>query len=135
MGGFSHPIQSGRMTTEDQDKIAELAEEKGWGAARIAREVQRHPSTVAWFLYSRGIRPPQTRPQRQYVRAGRPIRTFGPEEDAFILAHRLAGEGLIAIAEAAAQRFGYRRSAGTIRNRLVMLAGRDDDASHLAAAE
>jgi IS30 family transposase len=119
----------GRLTDADKQRIFEL-HSNGMGPCRIARAIKRHPATVNWFMYRTGLRAPRyhaNRPQ-SYVRNGRTVRAFSPEEDAFITALRIQDFGFTEIARLANQRFGTERGVHTIHCRLVMLAAREDEA-------
>lgn len=121
---LSHEVLPGGLSEEDHDKIFELASH-GLKARAIARKLRKHPSTVAWFMYRTGLKVPRYA-SRAFMRCGRLVKPFTPEEDAFIVARRLEGLGPTAIARMATERFGHPRNMWTIANRLTMLAARDE---------
>lgn len=119
----------GGLTDEDRDRIDELVAQ-GKKATTIAREIQRHPATVHWYMYTQGHVTPTYDPKRpkSYVRNGRTVHFFSPEEDALIQSLRKQNYTLRRIAEAATERFHTQRSAHAIKVRLMMLAAREDAA-------
>ena len=124
---LTHPVRPGGLAPEDHERIFALAE-RGWKSTRIAREIEKHPSTVQWFMYRHGLKAPLYRrdPLKPVTRGGRIVKPFPPEEDAFITALRVQGFGPRKIAELATKRFGHPRNHHTIACRLVMLAARED---------
>lgn len=119
----------GRLTDEDRSRIEQLAG-RGFTSGRIAQVIKRHPSTVAWFLYSSGLKAPAPTPEiaKTYVRKGATVRRFCAEEDAFIQALRIQSFHPKKIAELASARFGGRRTEHSVRVRLTMLANREKEA-------
>lgn len=117
----------GRLTDEDRDRIDELAGQ-GMNARAIAREIKRHPCTVAWYMYSAGLKAPGPTPEKpsSYVRNGRVVHRYTRDEDAFIQVLRIQSYPLTRIAEITSKRFGTARTAHTIECRLIMLAARED---------
>ena len=116
------------LTTAEKDAITDLAE-KGYGAKRISTIVQRHESAVQWFLYRTGLRAPGYGNSQPHVRSnGRPVKPFGPEEDAALIAMRVDGVGIAEIARRITEAFGHPRNPDTVRNRLTMLAAREEAA-------
>jgi len=63
------------------------------------------------------------------MRGGRVVHRFTVDEDALIVSLRQQGVGLTAIAQRASNEFGTNRSVHSIHVRLVMLAGREEDAA------
>lgn len=117
-----------QLTTAEKDAITDLAE-KGYGAKRISAIIQRHESAVQWFLYRTGLRAPRYGNSQPHVRSnGRPVKPFSPEEDATIVAMRVEGASIGQIADHVTRAFGHPRSRDTIRNRLTMLAAREEAA-------
>lgn len=123
---LNHPVRPGGLSPDDHRRIFDLAE-RGWKSHRIAREIEKHPSTVQWFMYRNGLKAPGYPRQTASIRNGRVLKPFTPEEDAFITALRIQGFGPTKIADLTTKRFGHPRSFHTIACRLVMLAARDDD--------
>ena len=117
------------LSPAEQDSITALAE-KGWGAKRISSVVGRHESAVQWFLYRTGLRAPAYGNSVAHVRAnGRPVKPFSPAEDEIIQDLRLDGVAVAEIARRITAAFGHPRSTCTVRNRLVMLAAREETAA------
>lgn len=119
----------GPLTDEDRTRIHELAAQ-GFKAFRIARLIKRHPATVHWFMYTQGLTAPSYNPNRpmSYVRNGKTVHLFSPEEDAFIEALRIQDFTFDQIADLASKRFGITRSGHTMQCRLIMLAAREEAA-------
>lgn len=125
MSIIKHPIRPGGLSPADHARIDELAA-KGWRAPRIAREIEKHPSTVLLRLYRQGWRAPEPhRDRRVQRRAGRIVRPFTPDEDTFIEGLRVQGLSCRRIAEAVRERFGYYRAESSVWVRLLMLANRE----------
>lgn len=120
----NYPIIPGGLSDDDRDRIHELFEE-GLGPNRIARKLQKHPSTVSWFMYRQGLVRGEGGPGRAYMRNGRPVRPFTAEEDAKMLALRLEGMGIRQITRA----LGTNRRPESVSIRLAMLAAREDMAA------
>jgi len=110
----------GRLTGAELDVIETLAA-RGLSAGQIARRLNRIPATVNFAMHSLGLKAPAAR-QAVYVRAGRIVRTFAAEEDAFIAALRTGGLTTPQIAARTSERFGHPRTAATVLVRLRMLA-------------
>ncbi|MCJ2067823.1 hypothetical protein MKK75_03200 [Methylobacterium sp. J-030] len=119
----------GRPLTEpEKDAILALAE-KGYGAKRIGTIIQRHEGAVQWFLYRMGLRAPGYGNSQSHVRSnGRAVKPFSPEEDAALVALRVEGLRIAEIARRITEAFGHPRSPDTVRNRLTMLAAREEAA-------
>jgi hypothetical protein len=118
----------GRLTDADRARIEQLAA-AGQKANSIAREIERHPSTVMWFMYTQGLAAPRRHPNRdEYIRRGRVVRPFTPAEDRFIESKRVAGVPIRRIAELANEQFNRERTQHAVHVRLVMLAAREDAA-------
>lgn len=122
---LSHQVLPGGLSTDDHARIFDLAENRGWKAHRIARTLQKHPATVQWFMYRQGLAAPVYHGTKPYMRGGRLVVPFTPEEDAFIEALRVQDFGFSKIADLTNKRFGLDRSFHTIHCRLVMLAARE----------
>jgi len=116
------------LTEAEKDAITTLAE-KGYGAKRISTLIQRHESAVQWFLYRTGLRAPGYGNSQPHVRSnGRAVKPFGPAEDAALVEMRIEGLGIAEIARRVTKAFGHPRSPDTVRNRLTMLAAREEAA-------
>lgn len=116
-------IKRGRLSEIEETAIAAFAE-KGWTAGRIARRLDRHPGTINFALHRLGLKAPVARAVSYTRASGSAVRSFAPDEDAFIEALRIQGFTLQRIAEIAAKRTGHQRTAATIGIRLKMLANR-----------
>ncbi|MEX3008971.1 helix-turn-helix domain-containing protein [Hoeflea sp. TYP-13] len=121
---LDHLVRPGGLTDADHERIHELAE-RGWASTRIAREIEKHPSTVLWFMYRSGLRAPKDKGLKPYCRGGKMVYHYPPEEDEFITALRIANASLIEIARKCTERFGWPRSPHSVQNRLTMLAARE----------
>jgi DNA-binding CsgD family transcriptional regulator len=121
-----HTYVRGRLTSEEREQINTLVDE-GLKSRRIASRLNRHPSTVNFYLATNGLRKLafQRRPVF-YIRAGRKVYPFTTDEDAYIQALRVQDYTWQQIAIFSAKRFGHRRSAATIGTRLRMLGGQDN---------
>lgn len=121
----SHRVRPGGLSKTDHEMIFTLAG-RGWKSTRIASAIEKHPSTVQWFMYRHGLQAPEYREDaKPYTRNGRVVVPFSREEDAFIEALRIQGYGPRKIADLTTKRFGHQRSFHTISCRLVMLAARE----------
>lgn len=117
-----------RLSHADHERITELAG-RGFKSGRIAQILGYKKGTIAWFMYSRGLKVPIAGrpPARHYSRNGVIVCQYSAEEDAFIQALRIQGYKHPKIAELATKRFGVRRTRGSVSNRLLMLAAIDGD--------
>jgi IS30 family transposase len=116
-------IKRGRLTEIEETAIAAFAE-KGWSAGKIALRLNRHPGTINFALHRLGLKTPVERIFNYTRASGSEVRSFSPDEDAFIEALRCQDFKLQQIADLAAKRTGHRRTAATIGIRLKMLANR-----------
>jgi hypothetical protein len=124
MAAVRWTVIPGGLSDEHRATIERLAE-RGWKANRIARDLQKHPATVQWYMYRAGLAAPQYGNQKPYMRGDRLVVPFSPEEDAFIEQLRVEGVPTRQIAVRTKQKFGNDRSFHTIECRLVMLAARE----------
>lgn len=124
MRAIAPDIKRGRLSRQEKDTIEKLFDD-GVTTGQIAQRLNRHPSTVGFAVTLLGLRPPAQR-VFAYKRNGRDVRSFGPDEDAFILALRTQGFTWTKIAEITGRRTGHARSAATIGTRLRMLANREE---------
>jgi IS30 family transposase len=122
-----HPIRPGGLCKFDHEMIFSLAA-RGWKSGRIAATIEKHPSTVQWFMYRHGLKAPDYRDTKPFWRNGRLVVPFTRDEDAFITALRIQGFKPAKIAELTTKRYGNQRSHHTVACRLVMLAAREDAA-------
>lgn len=117
----------GRLSASERDRIEELAG-KGTAAGRIAQLLNRLPATVAWFMYTHGLKAPkQTDTPKTYERYGKTVRGFSRAEDEYITELRIQGLAPREIARITNNRFGTERSTHTISGRLKMLGSIDDE--------
>jgi IS30 family transposase len=121
---LTHRIRPGGLSMLDHARIFELAD-KGWKAQRIARAIEKHPSTVQWFMYRHGLMAPKYNDREPYLRNGRQVTPFTEREDDFIESLRTEGVGPSEIAERVNRMFATQRSKHTIQCRLVMLSARE----------
>lgn len=122
------PYGRGRLTDEDRATIEQLAGRMS--AGQIAYRLKKHQSTVAWFMYTHGLKAPkQTDSPASYVRNGRAVRRFSKAEDDRVTALRKLDLNAREIAERINAEFGTARSHHTIRCRLKMLAAIEDEVS------
>lgn len=120
-------ILRGRLSTDEEAEIISLAERR-FSPGRVAQKLNRHPGTINFAFHRLGLR--ELKPAKfAYVRNGVEVRSFSPEEDAWITALRVQGYTTTAIAEMGAKRWGHPRTAATINMRLTMLANRSDAAA------
>ncbi|UZE47936.1 hypothetical protein ONR75_24170 [Rhodopseudomonas sp. P2A-2r] len=118
------------MTEELRDKIDELAAAmKKPSAGKIAQQLNLKHGTVYWFMLTRGIlqKKPASYRQRAYTRNGVTINPYSPDHDRFMLALRVEGKSMSAIAEALVEKFGIPRTSHSVSNRIIMLSAADDE--------
>ncbi len=117
-------VKRGPLSASELEAIAEMGERRV-KAGTIARKLNRHPVTVSYAMHRLGVR---TLARRTfcYVRGGRVVKSFSPEEDALLLKLRVAGETPMAIAAKLGETFGHPRSDHTVRVRLVLLNNAPD---------
>jgi IS30 family transposase len=128
-------IIRGKMTDGDRAEIERLAATMARPTAgKIAREINRHPSTVGWYMLTHGLidREPRRAP-RIYYRNGRAVHPYSEEHDARVLELRSAGRIFREIAEILTAEFGIARSAHSIQVRIALLSAAPDD-DHSAQA-
>lgn len=118
---------TGRLSAAEDARIVELSE-RGLTGGQIALRLNRNPKTIVGALYRLGLRAPVYRTYSQ-TRGGKVCRPFTPAEDAFIEAQAQTGIPSTWIVPALEKEFGHRRSSGTIRMRLQMIAARDEVAA------
>lgn len=116
----------GRLTSADHSEIERL-HGRGLASGRIAQLIKRHPSTVAWYMYSAGLKAPRPSSERpvSYMRGGRMVRHFSAEEDVFIETLRRQDYSCQQIAATVNKRYGTERTDHTIKCRLIMLSARE----------
>lgn len=122
-------IIRGRMTAADKVEIERLATTMtNPTPGKIAAKIKRHPSTVNWFMLTRGLieRKPG-RATRAYQRNGVTVHPYAEAHDAFI--ERLSSQGLNyrEIAELVTAEFGIERNQFSVRIRLIQLAAAPDE--------
>jgi Helix-turn-helix domain len=120
-------MKRGRLTEQE---IASLEDLRGQGLSRqrIARAMDRHPSTIEHALVRLGLHSPKPQRQKPYVRNGVEVRPFTEDEDLLLTTLRIAGHRLSVIARAMTARFGKRRTTGTVAMRLKQLAAHAEGA-------
>ena len=115
------PVKKGRLSGDEEEMISALAE-LGRSAGQIAVRLNRHAGTINFAMHRMGLKAPVAR-SFDYTRAnGSAVKSFSPEEDAFIEALRIQHFTYEKIAEVSAKRFGHQRTPATIGIRLKMLA-------------
>lgn len=122
---LDHPVRPGGLGEDDHERIYDLSTRRGWKPGRIAREIEKHPATVQWFMYREGLIAPTGRQFTPYLRNGKLVAPFTREEDAFIQALRVQDYGTTKIAELTSKRFGHTRGVHSVHVRLTMLAARE----------
>jgi len=121
---FPETIRRGLITDDEKEQIVDLAE-RSLSASQIARRLNRHPCTVGYAMHRLGVRTLSFK-SFSYMRAGRPVRSFSREEDAYLTALRVEGLSTPKIARLVSQRFGHPRTAHTIHVRLGLLSNVED---------
>ena len=125
MHKLTYAVEAGGLKPEHHERIFALAD-KGWKAPRIAREIRKHPSTVGWFMYRHGLRPPRSvEVGHEVTRNGQTVRGFSRDEDVLMQALRVQDLSCREIAAIVSRRFGHPRNHHTVACRLVMLAGQE----------
>lgn len=117
-----------KLSADEIDAIAELRERRGLSCKAIARRIGRPHGTVIGTCLRFGIDAPNPRPllpathikRPVFVRSGRPVRAFTPEEDAMLIAAAREGKDAREIGLALG------RSPSSIRCRLMTLARREE---------
>lgn len=115
-----------RLTAAQKEEIAQLRE-SGLPFSKIAKEIGCSVSATQWTCSVLGVEhptkpyivPPRD-PDRISMRNGRPIRFFGPAEDAAVVEMSIAGGTPRAIGRA------LRRAPSSVLNRLRVLARREE---------
>jgi hypothetical protein len=130
MPSYSLPnISRGRMTSADKAEIERLATTMSKPTpGKIAAKINRHPSTVNWFMLTRGLieRKPGRAP-RVYTRNGVTVHPYTEEHDAFLEQLRSEGLKFRAIAERVTEMFGICRNQHSVQVRLVQLAAAPEE--------
>jgi IS30 family transposase len=110
----------GRLSPDEKRRIEEMSD-AGLTPGQIARRLNRLYATVNFAMTTAGLRAPKPR-RFSFVRKGRPVRSFSPEEDTLIEALRCQSFTTTKIAEIVTKRWGHRRQPATISIRLRQLA-------------
>ena len=117
-------LKTGRVSPQEREQIETLAL-RGLRAAQIARRMNRNPGTINFQMHCLGLK--EAKPvQFAFLRNGKEVRSFSPEEDRFIEGLREQGRVYREIADAAFELFGYRRTPQCIGIRLKMLANKEE---------
>jgi hypothetical protein len=118
-------IKRGPLTDAERSDIERLVSTlKKPTAANVARRLNRHPATVAWFMITRGlIERPVLYGRAAYTRRdGIQVTPYAPEHDRRIVELRTQGKKVRQIAEAISHEFGIIRTGHSVDVRLKMLA-------------
>jgi DNA-binding CsgD family transcriptional regulator len=110
----------GRMSETELEQCADLFE-RGYSTGQIAGTLGRHRATVNWALQRMGLKAPLVSNRRPFVRMGRQVRPFSPEEDELLVLRRREGAAYGAISAEMEYRFGYRRAESSLLMRLMQL--------------
>ena len=123
-----HGIIRGRMTDEEKNKIDKLASKmKKPHPNPIAIKINRHPSTVTWYMLTKGLlvrKPGYAR--APYKRNGVMIYPYSPQQDHVIVELRARGKSKQEIADVITEMFGIERDYHSVDVRLVQLAAAPD---------
>lgn len=116
------------LSDADRAAIEQLVAQ-GFSSGRIAQRLNRHSSTVSWFLYSHGFKAPGPTPEvgRTYQRNGQTIRRWSRTEEVAAIEMRKRGMSFRAIAAAISEQFHTHRNQHSVRIRLIMVATREED--------
>jgi IS30 family transposase len=119
-------IKRGRMSPDEKAEIERLALAlKKPTPSVIARRINRHPATVAWFMITRGLIERKVRyaPAKVGRRPdGTAINRYTSEQDGRLVALRREGKSHRQIAEIVTQEFGVPRNLHSVQVRIIMLA-------------
>lgn len=117
-------LKRGPMNDAERSDIDRLAETlKSPTPAIVARRINRHPSTVFWYMLNRGyLSRDLSYKMKPYVRYGKTVYPYEPKEDARILSLRTEGQSTRFIADTLTGEFGRPRSTHSIEVRLKFLA-------------
>lgn len=118
------------MTAEDKAEIERLAATlRDPSPGKIAVRLQRHPSTVAWYMITRGLIDRTVKYGRPaYRRGGVVVQPYTPEHDRRLLELRVEGRVYREIAEIITREFGIPRNVHSVQVRNTMLAAYEDAA-------
>lgn len=123
-------MKRGPMTAGEKAEIERLALSlRHPTASAIARRLNRHISTVTWYLLTRNLieRRPGRSPARPYTRRdGVTLYPWSPAEDARLIELRVEGKSYPAIGRILAAEFGTRRDAHKVHVRNVILHARPE---------
>ena len=116
-------MKTGRLTERERAEISRLAD-LGLRAGQIAQRLDRHKGTINFAMHAMGLTDGPVDRAFDYVRNGRRVVSFSPDEDARIEALRIQGFTTTRIADLAERRWGHPRNAATINIRLKQIANR-----------
>jgi hypothetical protein len=126
----AHPnVLRGRMSAEEKVELERvIGSMKKPTPGKVARAMNRHPATVAWFMLTRGyIERKPGYALKPYMRNGKTVHPYSPEHDDFILELRNRGISKRTIGEQLTEKFGIYRSQHSVDVRLVQLAAAPDE--------
>lgn len=112
------------MSQAERDKIEELAASmKKPTPGKIARQLQRHPATVNWYMLRNGlIERPVGHALKPYMRNGVMVHPYTKEHDARLIELRKGGKTYREIGEILTAEFSIERDAHSTQVRMTQLA-------------
>lgn len=121
----AYATKQGRFTPFEIAMVYKLAD-AGLTTAQIAMRLQRHPSGVMYHVLRAGVRQkPLPQGLGDYVRNGRTVRRFTPEQDAFIEQLDMQAVPRVEICRRYEAQFGHKRAPNSIKLRLMQLAAQE----------
>lgn len=118
-------IKRGRMSQDEKAQIDRLAETlKKPAPSAIARRLNRHPATVAWYMICNGLIERRIRYGKAatHRRSGHVINPYAPDHDRRLVGLRRQQKSFPEIAEILTAEFGIPRTAHSAHTRMTMLA-------------
>jgi hypothetical protein len=122
------------LTETQIDKIIELSAPLAGGRRRSPRRIAEmlgvSQGAVSWQMYRNGlkIKGKATSTTPRVRKDGTVVRPYSADEDAFITAQRQSGRSYREIASAVQTEFGHYRRPSSVKVRLIMLAGFEEQA-------
>lgn len=122
-------VKRGRITVAERAEIERLATTlRNPTPGRIAYRLNRHVSTVTWYMLTHGLLERKPRhAAHEYVRNGKVVHPYTKAQDDRLLALRIVGNSYRAIAEILTVEFGIERNCHSVQVRAVQLAAAPDD--------